>query len=44
MKLLMTSVLALALIGGVAANAFAGGDADDCHSISDSVHGTWGCR
>lgn len=43
MKLLATSMLALALFGG-AATAYAGGDADDCRSISDSVYGIWGCR
>lgn len=43
MKILAVSVLALAMLGG-AVNAYAGNDADDCHSISDSVHGLWGCR
>ncbi|MEI9901707.1 MAG: hypothetical protein WDN31_18165 [Hyphomicrobium sp.] len=43
MKILAASLLALALFGG-AATAYAGGDADDCRSISDSVYGTWGCR
>lgn len=43
MKALAIFTLALALLGG-AATAYAGGDADDCHSISDSVYGIWGCR
>jgi hypothetical protein len=43
MKILAASFLALAVLGG-AATAYAGDDADDCHSISDSVHGVWGCR
>ena len=43
MKLLTISMLALAMIAG-AANAYAGGRPDDCHSISDSVYGVWGCR
>jgi hypothetical protein len=42
MKVLATLVLTLAIFGG-AASAYAGG-ADDCHSISDSVYGVWGCR
>ncbi|MFA5900259.1 MAG: hypothetical protein WC829_14235 [Hyphomicrobium sp.] len=43
MKTLAISMLALALLGG-AATAYAGGMPDDCHSISDSVYGIWGCR
>ncbi len=43
MRTLAAIVLALAVVGGVAAQAQAG-DADACHSISDSVYGTWGCR
>jgi hypothetical protein len=42
MKLIATSLLALSLLGGITA-AYAG-DSDDCHSISDSVYGIWGCR
>jgi len=43
MKIFAASILALALIGG-AASAYAGADADDCHTLSDSVYGLWGCR
>ncbi len=43
MKVLAASLLALAVLGG-AASAYAGGDADDCHTLSDSVYGSWGCR
>jgi len=43
MKFLAVSMLAVALLGG-AVNAYAGGDADDCHTLSDSVYGVWGCR
>jgi len=43
MKLLTISMLALAMIGA-AASAYAGDKVDDCHSISDSVYGVWGCR
>lgn len=43
MKILAAAMLALALVGG-AATAYAGGDADNCHSLSDSVYGLWGCR
>jgi len=42
MKALATVVLTLAIFGG-AASAYAGSP-DDCHSISDSVYGSWGCR
>jgi hypothetical protein len=31
------------MIGG-AATAYAGNPTNDCHSISDSVYGIWGCR
>jgi hypothetical protein len=45
MKFLTVSVLALATIAGAAATAYAGSDnVNDCHSISDSVYGIWGCR
>jgi hypothetical protein len=43
MKLLTISMLVLAMIAG-AARANAGGKVDDCHNISDSVYGVWGCR
>ena len=43
MKVLASLMLMVALVGG-AASAYAGDNADDCHSISDSVYGTWGCR
>lgn len=43
MKALAISMLALAMIGG-AATAYAGNAATDCHSISNSVYGTWSCR
>jgi hypothetical protein len=44
MKVLAGLLLVMALAGG-AVSAYAGaGDADDCHSISDSVYGSWGCR
>jgi hypothetical protein len=43
MKVLAGLMLVVALVGG-AASAYAGDDADDCHSISDSAHGVWGCR
>ncbi len=43
MKVLTISMLALAMIGG-AATAYAGSPTNDCHSISDSVYGIWGCR
>ncbi len=43
MKLFTISMLALAMIGG-AATAYAGNTTNDCHSISDSVYGIWGCR
>jgi hypothetical protein len=43
MKLFTISMLALAMIGG-AATAYAGNPTNDCHSISDSVYGIWGCR
>ncbi len=42
MKALAVIMLSLAVIGA-AANAYAG-DADDCHTLSDSVYGVWGCR
>jgi hypothetical protein len=44
MKFLTVSVLALATIAGAAATAYAGDNVNDCHSISDSVYGIWGCR
>ena len=43
MKILAVSMLALALIGGDA-TAYVRGNGDDCHSLSDSVYGLWGCR
>ncbi len=43
MKYLALSLLALAIVGG-AANANASPNVDDCHSLSDSVYGLWGCR
>lgn len=43
MKFLTVSMLAVAMLAG-AANAYAGDRVDDCHSISDSVYGLWGCR
>lgn len=43
MKLLAASIFALAVLAS-AATAYAGGDADDCHTLSDSVYGSWGCR
>jgi hypothetical protein len=43
MKVLAGLMLVVALFGG-AASAYAGSNADDCHSISDSVYGSWGCR
>jgi hypothetical protein len=43
MKVLAGLMLVVGLVGG-AASAYAGGDADGCHSISDSVYGSWGCR
>jgi hypothetical protein len=43
MRTFAAIILALAVVGGVAAQAQAG-DADDCRSISDSVYGSWGCR
>ena len=43
MKALAISMLALAMIGGVA-TAYASNTANDCHSISDSVYGVWSCR
>ncbi len=43
MKVLAGLMLMVALVGG-AASAYAGSNADDCHSISDSVYGSWGCR
>ena len=42
MKALAMLMLTLAMVGG-AATAYAG-DADDCHTLSDSVYGVWGCR
>lgn len=43
MKILAITVLALTVIGG-AATANASPNVDDCHSLSDSVYGVWGCR
>ena len=43
MRVLASLMLMVALVGG-AASAYAGSNADDCHSISDSVYGSWGCR
>jgi hypothetical protein len=44
MKVLTVSVLAIATLAGVA-SAYAGDrNVGDCHSISDSVYGMWGCR
>lgn len=43
MRTFAAIMFALAVAGGVAAQAQAG-DADDCHAISDSVYGSWGCR
>lgn len=44
MRTFAAIMFALAVVGGVAAQAQAGDRADDCHSISDSVYGSWGCR
>jgi len=43
MRTIAMALLAVTLVGG-AASAYAGNDADDCRSISDSVYGMWGCR
>lgn len=42
MKALALVLFTMASVGGTAA-AWAG-DADDCHTLSDSVHGLWDCR
>jgi hypothetical protein len=43
MKFAAVVMFALAVVGGSAV-ANAGNHPDDCHSISDSVYGVWGCR